>query len=113
MQEMSVASEQSSGIYTQKRAGVADVDPKVFEPFAPIPARAPRKVVIDRKKKLYASLKIDELLKDHGIEYEEPINALLPLEPFDDCEFEERNPEEWIEAGKSGSIFESVPGLGL
>jgi dynein heavy chain len=28
------------------------VDPKVMEPFDPIPGRVPRKVAIDRKKKV-------------------------------------------------------------
>jgi hypothetical protein len=41
---------------------VADVDPKVMEPFEPIPGKPPRKVVIDRQRKLFASLDIEELL---------------------------------------------------
>lgn len=55
--------EASSGIYSKKRLGVADVDPKVYEPYAPISGRTPRKVVIDRQKKLFASLRIEDLLK--------------------------------------------------
>ena len=51
--------EPSGGIYFKKRPGVADVDPKVFEPYVPIPGRTPRKVVIDRQKKLFASLRIE------------------------------------------------------
>lgn len=35
----------------KKREGVAVVDPKVMEPYVPIPGRPPRKVVIDRLKK--------------------------------------------------------------
>jgi hypothetical protein len=33
-----------------------------MEPFEPIPGRPPRKVVIDRQRKLFASLDIEELL---------------------------------------------------
>jgi len=33
-----------------------------MEPFNPIPGRPPRKVVIDRQRKLFASLDIEELL---------------------------------------------------
>jgi hypothetical protein len=33
-----------------------------MEPFLPIPGRPPRRVVIDRQRKLFASLSIEELL---------------------------------------------------
>ena len=33
-----------------------------MEPFQPIPGKPPRKVVIDRQRKLFASLDIEELL---------------------------------------------------
>ena len=33
-----------------------------MEPFVPIPGKPPRKVVIDRQRKLFASLDIEELL---------------------------------------------------
>ncbi|OMJ85153.1 hypothetical protein SteCoe_13621 [Stentor coeruleus] len=105
--------EPSSGIYSKKRIGVADVDPKVFEPYAPIPGRTPRKVVIDRQKKLFASLRIEDLLKEQGIEYTKPIEAWLNLEPFDDSDFNVRNPEEWIQLGMSDGKFEHIPGLSL
>lgn len=35
------------------------IDPKVMEPFDPIPGRVPRKVAIDRLKKEYASFDIE------------------------------------------------------
>jgi len=82
---------------------VADVDPKVMEPFEPIPGRPPRKVVIDRQRKLFASLDIEELLLELGIDYRNPPNNpadWLPLEPFDDTEYDCRQPEEWITFGE-------------
>lgn len=33
-----------------------------MEPYQPIPGKPPRKVVIDRQRKLFASLDIEELL---------------------------------------------------
>jgi len=33
-----------------------------MEPYNPIPGKPPRKVVIDRQRKLFASLSIEELL---------------------------------------------------
>jgi dynein heavy chain len=38
------------------------IDPKVLEPWDPIPGRVPRKVAMHRKKKEYASFNVDELL---------------------------------------------------
>jgi hypothetical protein len=35
-----------------------------MEPFEPIPGKPPRKVVIDRQRKLFASLEISELLAE-------------------------------------------------
>jgi dynein heavy chain len=92
----------NEGFYSRKRAGVADVDPKVMEPFEPIPGRPPRKVVIDRQRKLFASLDIEELLLELGIDYRNPAENpadWLPLEPFDDTEYDCRMPEEWISFG--------------
>jgi len=37
----------------------ATIDPKVLEPFEPIPGRVPRKVAIDRKKKEYFSFNLE------------------------------------------------------
>lgn len=38
------------------------IDPKILEPYVPIPGRVPRKVALDRKKKEYASFHIEDLL---------------------------------------------------
>lgn len=71
----------------KKREGVAEVEPKVMEPYVPIPGRPPRKVVIDRLKKQYASFDIEDLLKELGVDFRNPNKGQegwLPLEPFDD-----------------------------
>jgi len=107
----------NEGFYSRKRPGVADVDPKVMEPFVPIPGKPPRKVVIDRQRKLFASLDIEELLLELGIDYKNPQENQadwLPLEPFDDTEYDCRLPDEWIEYGyDEDGNFNPIPGKGL
>jgi dynein heavy chain, axonemal len=46
-----------------------------MEPYVPIPGRPPRKVVIDRKKKEYASIDIEELLDNEGVDFRHPVNS--------------------------------------
>lgn len=60
------------GYYSKKREGVAEVDPKVLEPYIPLKDHPPRKVIIDRQKKLFASLNIEELLLELGVDYTIP-----------------------------------------
>jgi len=47
--------------YTKKRDGVANIDPKVNEPYEPIPRRVPRDKLIEKCRSTYSSIKIDEL----------------------------------------------------
>mgnify|MGYP007088253515 CR=1 FL=1 len=84
-----------------------------MEPYEPIPGRPPRKVVIDRQRKLFASLKIEELLLEliPNIHEQSKVDW-LPLEPFDDNEYDVWTPQEWIES-ESTDKFEPVPGQGL
>jgi len=46
-----------------------------MEPYIPIPGKPPRKVVIDRQRKLFASLEIEELLLELGIDYKNPVKS--------------------------------------
>lgn len=46
---------------------IVTVDPKVMEPYDPIPGRVPRKVAIDRKRKEFASFSLEELLLEQVI----------------------------------------------
>lgn len=123
------------GYYSKKREGVADVDPKVLEPYIPLKDHPPRKVIIDRQKKLFASINIEELLLELGVDYSIPPKVAeeswntpfnvpdlsaqvacckLPLEPFDDSEYDCRTPEEWINCGiQPDEKFEPIPGKSL
>lgn len=88
-----------------------------MEPFIPIPGKPPRKVVIDRQRKLFASLNIEDLLLELGIDYRNPTenaSEWLPLEPFDDLEYDCRLPHEWLELGlDADGAFAPIPAKGL
>ena len=64
------------------------VEPFVKEPFAAIPGRVPRRVAIDRKKKLFQSYTIKDLLRQEGIEFKKISNEWLPLTMFDNTEYD-------------------------
>ena len=67
-----------AGFYSKKREGVIDSNLKVLELFETISGRAPWKAMIDWKKKLYASLTINNLLREEGVVYsKENIRASL------------------------------------
>lgn len=84
----------------------AKVEPKVLVPFATAPGRLPRQVVVERTEKLYQAFTIEALLDEIGIEWRNPKQApgsWLPLEAFDNADFESRLPDEWMEIlAKSG-----------
>jgi dynein heavy chain len=109
--------EVNTGYYSKRREGVSDVDPKVMEPYIPIKDHPPRKVVIDRQRKLFASLNIEELLLELGVDYSDvtpKTEEWLPLEPFDDTEYDCRNPQEWIACGRiDENTFEPIQGKSL
>jgi len=96
---------------------ISTVDPKVMEPYDPIPGRVPRKVAIDRKKKEYASYDVEELLIQEGVDYNSKLNEhvnWLELELFDDCTFDDYSNQYWIDKSKSESQFNhALTGKGL
>jgi len=85
-----------------------------MEQFELIPGRPPRKVVVDRARKLFSSLNLEDLLLELGINYDKSNQhsaEWLPLEPFDDTEYDCRMPEEWLALGKSAD-GKKLPVLG-
>ena len=83
-----------------------------MEPYVPIPGRPPRKVVIDRLKKQYASFDIEDLLKELGVDFRNPNKGQegwLPLEPFDDEEYDCRTKQDWIDQGKDAQTGKQLP----
>ena len=106
----------NEGLYSKKKSGVAIVEPKVMEPFDPVPGQVPRRVAIDRKIKEYAQYDIEELLLNLGIDYNQQNESAswLPLELFDDTNFDDYSNEDWLKKGnqKDGS-FAVIAGKGL
>ncbi|XP_022353638.1 dynein heavy chain 1, axonemal [Enhydra lutris kenyoni] len=110
-------------------------EPKVQVPFLVLPGQCPRKIEIERRKRLYLSLDINQLLADEGIDsnmlmprHPDPQNTqtieqghdplfpvYLPLKVFDNEEFDCRTPSEWINMGlEPGSqVRKPVPGKAL
>nr|XP_009665828.1 PREDICTED: dynein heavy chain 1, axonemal [Struthio camelus australis] len=109
--------------------------PKVQIPFQRLPGQCPRKVEIERRRRLYLSLDIAQLLAIEGIDsnqlmprHHEPDNMpaiedkrdpvfpiYLPLKIFDNEEYDCRTPEEWILLGSEPGSHDRkpVPGKAL
>ena len=77
------------------------LEPKVLVPFQPGPGKTPRRIVIERQKRLFALQDINQLLLDMGIDSAcpDPPNT-IPLELFDNTEYESRPIDEWIALGE-------------
>lgn len=95
------------------------MEPKVWVPYESPPDGVPRRIVIERKRRDYLSKNIEEILRDKGIDYSEPKNAqryesYLPLEAFDDTEYDPRTPEEWMSLATDDDGTEKcVPAVGF
>jgi len=104
------------GYYSKGKDGVAFVEPKVTEPYEPIPGRVPRKVAIDRKRKEFASISIEDELTKRGIDFNTPPGqeSWLSLELFDDKTYDDYTPEEWIEKGRGpDGVLRALPAKAL
>ena len=76
------------------------LEPKVLVPHQPGPGRAPRKIVIERQKRLFALQDVHQLILDLGVDTAEPERpGAMSLELFDDTEYESRSLEEWLQLG--------------
>eukprot|EP00792_Barthelona_sp_PAP020_P009040 TRINITY_DN3265_c0_g4_i2.p1 TRINITY_DN3265_c0_g4~~TRINITY_DN3265_c0_g4_i2.p1 ORF type:complete len:4140 (+),score=1212.96 TRINITY_DN3265_c0_g4_i2:30-12449(+) len=106
-------------------------EPKVVAPRIPEPGKAPREVLIERLRRLYAAQDMKSLLAKEGVFYHQPtkeelelleasnvsvvhtpsMKRYLPLALFDDKNFDERPFDSWLNLGFSlqdGSKY--VPG---
>jgi hypothetical protein len=99
------------------------VEPKVIVPYQQQAGKPPRRIEIERKKRLYARQKLEDLLNSEGIDYVkhglktdhligQP--CYVPLELFDDTDFESREPLEWVRLGTNeGSGECTIPARAL
>ena len=105
-----------NGKYSSKREGIAYINPKANEPHELIDGRPPRKVMIDRMRKVYATINIETLLKQADIDFStvSPLDSWLPLEFFEDKDLDIFTSNEWIEKAKDpqlGQLY--IQGVGL
>ncbi|XP_051269985.1 dynein axonemal heavy chain 1 isoform X2 [Dicentrarchus labrax] len=88
--------------------------PKVQMPYQTIPGQIPRKLEIERRRREYLKLDFEQLLAEKGINSnlimprcqsscdehvntpDNPVSPYLPLELFDNEEYDCRTPEDWI-----------------
>ncbi|XP_076985171.1 dynein axonemal heavy chain 1 isoform X3 [Tamandua tetradactyla] len=125
----------STQLLTQTDFPLQAYEPKVQVPFQVLPGQCPRKIEIERRKRQYLSLDIEQLLTSKGIDsdklmprHPDPQNPqtieqghdplfpiYLPLKVFDNEEFDCRTPHEWINLGvEPGSLDRKpVPGKAL
>ncbi|CAF1258579.1 unnamed protein product, partial [Adineta ricciae] len=121
-----------SDIYLEKT-----YEPKVFMPFYTAPYKLPRKVEIERRKRLYLSLDLPSLLEERNIDTDKlmpkyvpadkvvtlnipnedpaPFDSFLPLYYFDDTDFEIWTPESWLALGHDPftGLNKPLPGVAL
>ena len=78
------------------------LEPKVQLPFETKPGETPRKIEVERKKRLFSTQNIQmlidkEIQRIFGLKEISPYAQLLSYETFDDTEFEQRTLEEWLD----------------
>eukprot|EP00794_Sanderia_malayensis_P012733 gene12733-14038_t len=108
-------------------------EPKVQLPFNTEANQVPRKIEIERQKRLFSQYSITKLLEDYGISMNSLIpsgeiklkvtpgakhidpdcDPFLPLEVFDNTEYDCRTPAEWLALGNENGVQKPVPGKAL
>ena len=77
------------------------LEPKVLVPYVQAPGCTPRRIVIERQKRLFQLQDLAQLLLDLGIDSAVPDPpGALPLELFDNTDYECRPIEEWLDMGE-------------
>jgi dynein heavy chain len=99
------------------RPSTTMVKPKVIEVYNHKPGDAPRKVTVERRRKWYNSLDIEELLVARNISFRNPSwneGFWLQLEEFDNTEFDIRDIPGWMRMGfQEAGPFLPIRALGL
>ncbi|XP_066927305.1 dynein axonemal heavy chain 1-like isoform X2 [Clytia hemisphaerica] len=104
--------------------------PKVQLPFRTQPGQMPRKIEVERRKRKFLKQNLEDLLAKEGIKNTQlipktsinmrvvvkpgdgsPFPCFLPLEIFDNTEYDCRTPEDWLALG--GKSKKPVPGKAL
>ncbi|XP_059153506.1 dynein axonemal heavy chain 1-like [Physella acuta] len=109
-------------------------EPKVQLPVLHVPGEKPRKVEVERLRRLYARLDLPTLLRERGVKTEllmpkqhtnlniilmmnpndpAPFPPYLPLGLFDNAEFDNRTPKEWMRLGYMSKGQAPIPSVCL
>ncbi|XP_067444208.1 dynein axonemal heavy chain 1 isoform X2 [Thunnus thynnus] len=101
--------------------------PKVQMPYQTIPGKIPRKLEIERRRREYLKLDFAQLLADKGIDSnllmprrwgssdehvttpDNPVSPYLPLETFDNEEYDCRTPDDWLALGNAEASPDRKP----
>ena len=112
------------------------LEPKVMAPFVSRPGETPRRVQIERKKRLYAQKNVENLLHEKGYPPNVPKSTvtanleseaggggvdvndtdlyaterILPLEIFDNTTFDQRRCDEWLPQIDEETLLRAAPG---
>lgn len=93
-----------------RRARTKASEPKVFVPHRRVPGTAPRKLEVERRRREFAAMDLEALLREQGVDYSKPgagrgegKDSPLPLEAFDSSDFECREPAEWALLGRAAA----------
>ncbi|GCB78043.1 hypothetical protein scyTo_0015754, partial [Scyliorhinus torazame] len=125
----------STELQTRTDFTLKSFQPKVQVPFYVPPGQRPRKLEIERRRRQYQNQNLKQLLKLEGINSDKLMprhsgpernraktgknaphfTVYLPLEVFDDEEFECRTPEEWLQLGyeEGSDIRKPIPAKAL
>ncbi|KAI8841134.1 dynein heavy chain and region D6 of dynein motor-domain-containing protein [Chytriomyces cf. hyalinus JEL632] len=90
------------------------LEPKVLLPYESRPGQTPRKIEIERRKRLYAAQSIDVLIDRAiadacGVVGEDSLSKELPLAAFDNNEYEQRAIKEWLDMSIPGAAAPIAP----
>ena len=77
-----------------KMEPLAYLEPKVMVPFEVPPGAVPRRVEVDRRKRLFASQDLPSLVAEKGVDLQEA--SAFRVEVFDNTDHEQRLPAEWV-----------------
>ena len=98
----------SSGRQRDPRISARALEPKVRTPFQHKFGQVPRKVEIERQKRVNESVDIEAILNNVGLSYNKPRDfsgTELPLDSFDDTTFDSRTPNQWMELADQGGAL--------
>ncbi|XP_074517159.1 dynein axonemal heavy chain 1 [Sebastes fasciatus] len=102
---------------------------KVQMPFQTVEGQIPRKLEIERRRRKYLKFDIEQLLAEKGISSnllmarhqsssdvittDNPVSQYLPLEVFDNEEYDCRTPEDWLALGNAEPDRKPIPAKAL